>query len=110
MRSRLGTILTTVGGAVGMLGVIAMAIGLKATLTPAMQDILFYKGLFAGSAILILLGAIYGRRYGREDRLGSSDAADHPLLREPAPEERIDFRARHGDAEARRTKNDKGPP
>lgn len=77
--------LTTVGGLLGMVGVVAMAVGFKITLTPAMQEILFYKGLFAASAVLLVLGAVLGRQAHRqkeEKRAAAGelrDGADFPL-------------------------------
>ena len=66
VKRRIGKILTGVGATIGVLGVAAMAIRLKAVLGPGMQQILFYKGLFVGAAVLLVLGAIYGRQ-GRDE-------------------------------------------
>ena len=109
MRSRLGTILTTVGGALGMLGVIAMAVGLKLTLTPQLQEILFYKGLFAASAVLILLGAIYGRRYRREVASIPAGTGDEQLLGEGGVEHPANFGSR-SDVAHERSGKEKDPP
>jgi hypothetical protein len=66
MSTRTAKALTWAGGLTGMLGVAAMAVGFKITLTPEMQEVLFYKGLFAASAVLLILGAIIGRRGHRQ--------------------------------------------
>ena len=68
MRFRTGDILTTVGAAIGVLGGIAMAIKAKVTIDPAMREVLFYRELFVASAILLVLGAIIGRRQRTEKR------------------------------------------
>lgn len=73
MKKNLGRILTTMGAVIGVLGVGAMAIRLKIVLTPDMQQVLFYKGLFVASAVLLVLGAIYGRQARIEQREDEED-------------------------------------
>jgi hypothetical protein len=65
---RLGDILTALGAVVGVFGVIAMAIKLKIVLTPDMQQLLFYKILFAGAAGLLIVGAWMGRQSRAAER------------------------------------------
>jgi hypothetical protein len=69
-RSRLGSALTTLGGALGVLGVIVMSIGLKATVTPDTRNVVLIRSILSvgglvtfGLAIgLIVAGALIGRR------------------------------------------------
>lgn len=68
IKTRVGNVLTRVGAAVGVFGVVAMAIKLKIELTPQAQQVLFYKGLFAAAAVLLILGAWYGREGRRQVR------------------------------------------
>lgn len=68
VKTSVGNTLTKVGAAIGFLGAVAMVVKLKITLTPQMQEVLFYKGLFAASATLLILGAWYGREGRREAR------------------------------------------
>lgn len=82
--TRVGNILTAVGAIVAVFGVIAMVTRLKITLTPEMQELLFYKGLFAAAAGLLIAGALIGRR----GRAAAKDAAarqtEVEALRRPA--------------------------
>ena len=55
VKKRLGDMLIRVGAVVGTLGAAAM-------LTPGMQEVFFYKGMFAASAVMLILGAWYGRQ------------------------------------------------
>ena len=66
MKFRVGKLLTAIGGAVGLLGAIAMGIKLKMTVTPAMHEVLVYRELFVASAVLLVLGAVFGRRERQE--------------------------------------------
>lgn len=89
-----GKVMTTVGGVLGMAGVVAWLVGFKLTLTPGMQEVLFYKGLFAASFSLIALGAIIGRRVNsahraEKDRLLSESAPGLQEFRERKEEDRI---------------------
>lgn len=68
IKTKVGNALTKVGAAVGIIGVVAMAIKLKIVLTPEIQQVLFYKGLFAAAAVLLIIGAWYGREGRREAR------------------------------------------
>ena len=72
VKRRIGTILTRVGATIGMLGVAAMAIRLKALVGPGLQQMLVYKGFFVAAAILLVLGAIYGRQGRDEDAEATS--------------------------------------
>ncbi len=78
MRFRTGDILTTVGAAIGVLGGIAMAVRLKLTITPELREVLFYKELFVASAVLLVLGAIIGRRQRAEKQ--AWEAREQELL------------------------------
>jgi energy-converting hydrogenase Eha subunit B len=62
IKRRLGDNLVRAGAFVGVIGAIAMAVKLKIELTPGMQQVLFYKGTFAAAAVLLILGAWYGRQ------------------------------------------------
>jgi hypothetical protein len=68
IRFRTGDILTTVGAALGVLGGIALGIEARVTMTPSMREVLFYKELFVASAVLLVLGAIIGRRQRAEKK------------------------------------------
>lgn len=88
MKKRLGDTLIRIGAIVGTLGAAAMAIKLKMTLTPGTQDVFVYKGMFAASAVMLILGAWYGRqgRIEQEDekKLAELGApSDMPLSDEP---------------------------
>ena len=75
-----GIVMTTVGGILGMVGVAAWLIGLKMTLTPGLQEVQVYQGLFAASFSLIALGAVIGRRINSEHK-----AEETKALNESAP-------------------------
>lgn len=77
--------MTTVGGILGMAGVAAWLIGFKITITPGMQELLFYKGLFAASFGLMAVGAIIGRRANAHRRAGTSSLDESRSLNESAP-------------------------
>ncbi len=77
VKRKAGSVLTRVGAAVGVLGAIAMLIRLKVVLGPGMEQVLFYKGLFASSAVLLLLGAIYGRQ-GRDEQKEAKTISSRP--------------------------------
>ena len=66
MKVRVGKLLTAIGGAIGLLGAIAMGVKLKMTVTPEMHEVLVYRELFVASAILLVLGAVFGRRERQE--------------------------------------------
>lgn len=81
-----GIIMTTVGGILGMAGIVAWLIGFKITITPGMQELLFYKGLFAGSFGLMAVGAIIGRRLNANRRADETRALEqNRALNESAP-------------------------
>jgi hypothetical protein len=63
---RMGNTLTRVATFLGGLGAVTMLLRLKLELTPSTRQVLFYPGLFAASAVLIILGAWYGRDGRRE--------------------------------------------
>ena len=75
-----GKVMTTVGGILGVAAVVAWVIGLKMTLTPSLEEAEVYKGLFASSLSLIVLGSIIGRRINAREH-----AEDERLLNESAP-------------------------
>jgi hypothetical protein len=68
IRFRTGDILTTVGAALGVLGGIALGIKARITIVPSMHEVLFYRELFVASAVLLVLGAIIGRRQRAEKK------------------------------------------
>jgi hypothetical protein len=77
-RSRLGSALTTMGGVLGVVGVIVMSIGLKATITPDTRNVMLIRSVlsvgglvtFGLSVGLILAGAIIGRRITAQKNKG----------------------------------------
>ena len=77
-KTRIANTLTWLGAVVGGFGALAMLIKLKITITPEMQNVLFYKGLFIGSAVLIALGAVWGRQ-GRKEIGELEDAKANEL-------------------------------
>ena len=78
--------MTTVGGILGMAGIVAWLIGFKITITPGMQELLFYKGLFAASFSLMAVGAIVGRRLNASRRADETRAREeNRALNESAP-------------------------
>ena len=80
MKLKSGSVLTTIGGIVGAIGVVAWAIGLKMTLAPQMQDVFVYTGLLGAAAILLVAGAVIGRR---EHRAAAAEAEALRELAEP---------------------------
>jgi hypothetical protein len=90
-RSHLGRALTLLGGALGVFGVIAMNIGLKATIDPGVNVVLIRSVLSLGGLVtfglavgLIMAGAIVGRRMTRQKDEGPVEhqAQTDPLLSE----------------------------
>lgn len=75
MRFSVGKLLTTVGGIVGGFAALAMAVKLKATLTPGVGQVLVYRELFVVSAVLLVIGAIVGRRETARRRMREAAAA-----------------------------------
>jgi hypothetical protein len=89
VKKRLGDMLIRAGAVVGTLGAAAMAIKLKMTVTPGVQEVFFYKEMLAASAVMLVLGAWYGRQ-GRieqeeeEKKLAELEApSEMPLADEP---------------------------
>lgn len=88
IKKRLGDMLIRVGAIVGTLGAVAMGIKLKMTVTPGVQEVFFYKEMLAASAVMLILGAWYGRQ-GRieqeeEKKLAELEApSEVPLADEP---------------------------
>lgn len=68
MKMSLGRILTAAGVAVAVVGVIAMAIGLKLSSEGFFQNVVMYKGIFAAAAGLMIVGAFSGRRENQKKR------------------------------------------
>ena len=66
--SSLGNGLVIAGGAVGVATVAAVATGTEIVLTPAMVQLLIYKGLAAAAIGLIVAGSWLGRRGRQLDR------------------------------------------
>ena len=94
VKKRLGDTLIRVGAVVGTLGAAAMAIKLKMTLTPGMQEVFFYKGMFAASAVMLILGAWYGRQ-GRIEQEEERKRAELSALSEmPLADEPVAYRDR----------------
>jgi hypothetical protein len=91
VKTRLGNTLTRVGAAVGVVGVIAMAIKLKIELSPQAQQVLFYKGLFAAAAVLLILGAWYGREGRQQAREAEAQKANELT---PGSGGQLDFSSR----------------
>jgi len=71
--SSLGNGLVIAGGAVGVATVAAIATGTEIVLTPAMVQLLIYKGLAAAAIGLIVVGSWLGRR-GRQHDQSAKDA------------------------------------
>jgi hypothetical protein len=89
-RSRLGSALTTLGGVLGVTGVIAWWIGLKATITPDVHNVVLIRSVLSvgglvtfGLAVgLIVAGALIGRRSIARKNEGPAEpsALADPLL------------------------------
>jgi hypothetical protein len=89
-RSYLGRALTLLGGALGVFGVIAMNVGLKATISPDARNVVLIRSVLSigglvtfGLAVgLIVAGAIVGRRMTRQKDEGPVEhqAQTDPLL------------------------------
>jgi len=71
-KTRLANTLTRVGSVLGGLGAISLLINMKAHIAQ-LHDVQLYKGFFLGSAVLIVLGAIWGRQ-GRQEMKEEEDA------------------------------------
>jgi len=80
IKRRIGDNLIRAGAVVGAFGAIAMAIRLKVELTPGVQQLFYYKGTFAAAAVLLILGAWYGR----QGRIEEAEAKKLEELASPA--------------------------
>ena len=78
--STLGNGLVIAGGAVGVATVAAIATGTEIVLTPAMVQLLIYKGLAAAAVGLIVVGSWLGRRGRQHDQAAMEAAANTPEL------------------------------
>jgi len=78
--STLGNGLVIAGGAVGVATVTAIATGTEIVLTPAMVQLLIYKGLAAAAVGLIVVGSWLGRRGRQHDQAAMRSAASTPGL------------------------------
>jgi hypothetical protein len=96
--ARIGDTLTILGALVGVFGVVAMAIKLKIVLTPDMQQLLFYKGLFAAAAGLLVVGAWIGRRGRAAAREELEERQRLDELRGPSELPLASAQARAGDS------------
>jgi len=73
--SSLGNGLVIAGGAVGVATVAAVATGTEIVLTPAMVQLLIYKGLAAAAIGLIVVGSWLGRRGRQHDQSAKGPTA-----------------------------------
>jgi hypothetical protein len=80
--STLGNGLVIAGGAVGVATVTAIATGTEIVLTPAMVQLLIYKGLAAAAVGLIVVGSWLGRRGRQYDQAAIGAAEQTPALEE----------------------------
>ena len=78
--SAVGNALVIGGSVVGVGAVVAVATGAEITLTPAIMQLLLYKGLAAAALGLIIVGSWVGRRGRRQEREGVQDQISHPEL------------------------------
>lgn len=83
--SSLGNGLVIAGGVVGVATVAAIATGTEIVLTPAMVQLLIYKGLAAAALGLIVVGSWLGRRGRQHDQAGSVAPSDPPELEAGMP-------------------------
>jgi hypothetical protein len=78
--STVGNGLVIAGGAVGVATVAAIATGTEIALTPAMVQLLIFKGLAAAAVGLIVVGSWLGRRgRQREESAEGGDAVKREL-------------------------------
>jgi len=71
-KTRIANTLTRIGSVLGGVGAISLLVNMKAHTGP-MSDVQLYKGFFLASAILIVLGAIWGRQ-GRQEMKEEEEA------------------------------------
>ena len=64
----LGNVLLTAGAAVGAVTVLAVATGYEIVLSPAMMQLVVYKGFAAAAIGLMVVGAWIGRRSRLRER------------------------------------------
>jgi len=83
--STLGNGLVIAGGAVAVATVTAIATGTEIVLTPAMVQLIIYKGLAAAAIGLIIAGSWIGRRGRQLEQAARSDAPDTPELEAGIP-------------------------
>jgi hypothetical protein len=90
--SSVGHGLVIAGGAIGMATVTAIATGTDIVLTPAMVQLLIFKGLAAAAVGLIVVGSWLGRRGPQHDQAAMTAAsatreleAGSPPLQESVP-------------------------
>ncbi len=83
--STVGNGLVIAGGAVGVATVTAIATGTEIVLTPAMVQLLIYKGLAAAAIGLIVVGSWLGRRGRQLDQAAMDEAPDTPELEAGIP-------------------------
>lgn len=70
--SALGNGMVIAGGLVGVATVAFVATGAEITLTPAMIQLLVYKGLAAAAVGLIVVGSWIGRRGRQRERISAA--------------------------------------
>ncbi|MEO7502789.1 MAG: hypothetical protein ABIW94_09140 [Gemmatimonadaceae bacterium] len=83
--SSLGNGLVIGGGAIGVATVAAIATGTEIVLTPAMVQLLIFKGLAAAAVGLIVVGSWLGRRGRQHDRVALGAASHTPELEAGSP-------------------------
>lgn len=83
--STLGNGLVIAGGAVGVATVAAIATGTEIVLTPAMVQLVIYKGLAAAAVGLIVVGSWLGRRGRQHDQAAMGAAPNTPELEAGIP-------------------------
>lgn len=83
--SSLGNGLVIAGGALGVASVTAIATGTELVLSPAMIQLLIYKGLAAAAVGLIVVGSWLGRRGRQQERTGKGAYAGMAELESGSP-------------------------
>ena len=81
----LGNGLVIAGGAIGVATVAAIATGTEIVLTPAMVQLIIYKGLAAAAVGLIIVGSWLGRRGRQRDQAVNVAPSDPPELEAGLP-------------------------
>jgi hypothetical protein len=88
MSMRLSTVgngLVIAGGAVGVATVAVIATGTEIVLTPAMIQLLIYKGLAAAAVGLIVVGSWLGRRGRQREKAGGGEDTANGALKPGMP-------------------------